>query len=504
MKSEALFPLFAILVSAIAVPFIIYFGDKKPNHREAVSVIAGILKFLFVCLLIPIVLEKGSYTVELIKLYEGISIKLLVDPLGLLFALGASFLWILTTFYSIGYMRGTHAIRQTRYYVSFALSLTATMGVAFAGNLLTLFLFYELMSIVTYPLVAHKEDEESLEGARKYVIYLLGTAKLFLIPAMAITYFVAGTLDYAPRGIFTQDMLEQHRLLLQIALILYLYGYNKCAIMPLHSWLPSAMVAPTPVSALLHAVAVVKTGAFANVRVLLNIYGKDGVIGLGLQEFILFITALTIIVGSAIALTRQNFKARLAFSTVSQLSYIVFGTALFTPLSVIGGILHITAHAFSKITLFFSAGSVYVSTHYTEIPQFDGLARKMPLTFTAFFLASLSMIGIPGFIGFWSKFNLVKGCLTAGLISGALVFLISSFLNTAYFLPIVFRALLKDPYQPSKEEQHHHHYTPYEKIKENYFCAIPLFITAILTIVLASQIEHLYKLLKLIEVLYVD
>lgn len=492
--NEAFYPIGAILVSALAVPLIIYFGDKKPNLRETVSVIAGILKFSFVCALIPHVLEKHSFTIELLKISSGLSIKLLVDPLGLLFAMGASFLWIITTFYSIGYMRGTHAIRQTRYFVAFALSLTSTMGVAFAGNLLTLFLFYELMSIITYPLVAHKEDEESLEGARKYVIYLLGTAKLFLIPAMAIVYYVAGTLDYSPKGIFTETQLTQHKVALQIALLLFLYGYNKCALMPLHSWLPSAMVAPTPVSALLHAVAVVKTGAFSIARVLLNIFGKEGILSLNMQEIILFISGVTILTASAIALTRQNFKARLAFSTVSQLSYIVFGVALFHPLSVIGGILHITAHAFSKITLFFSAGSVYVSTHYTEIPQLNGLAKKLPITFTAFFLASLSMVGIPGFIGFWSKYNLVSACIQKEFLMGALVFILSSFLNAAYFLPITFRALLKEP----SLSTHH------EDFKENYFCAIPLLITAIFTLLLSFKIDFLYKFLHLIEVLYVN
>lgn len=500
--SEAFYPLAAILISALAVPLIIYFGDKKPNHREAVSIIAGVLKFSFVCALIPYVIEKKSFAIEILPITPTLSLKLLIDPLGLLFALGASFLWILTTFYSIGYMRGTHAIRQTRYFVAFALSLTATMGVAFAGNLLTLFLFYELMSIITYPLVAHKEDQESLEGGRKYVIYLLGTAKLFLIPAMAIVYYIAGTLDYAPKGIFTQEMLNEHRLALQIALILFLYGYNKCALMPLHSWLPSAMVAPTPVSALLHAVAVVKTGAFSIVRVLLNIYGKSGILTLQMQEIILFISGLTILGASAIALTRQNFKARLAFSTVSQLSYIVFGIALFHPLSVIGGILHITAHAFSKITLFFSAGSVYVSTHYTEIPQLNGLAKKLPLTFTAFFLASLSMIGVPGFIGFWSKFNLVSACIENAFLIGALVFIISSFLNAAYFLPITFRALLIEPDHPSPKNTPS--YLSSEDFKENYLCAIPLFITALFTLFLAIKIDFLYTLLKIIEVLYVE
>ncbi|MFN3504901.1 MAG: proton-conducting transporter membrane subunit [Caldimicrobium sp.] len=326
------------------------------------------------------------------------------------------------------------------------------------------------------------------------MIYLLGTAKLFLVPAMAIVYYVAGTLDYAPKGIFTEEHLTQHKLALQIALLFFLYGYNKCALMPLHSWLPSAMVAPTPVSALLHAVAVVKTGAFSIARVLLNIYGKEGILSLHMQETILFISAATILIGSAIALTRENFKARLAFSTVSQLSYIVFGVALFHPLSVIGGILHITAHAFSKITLFFSAGSVYVSTHYTEIPQLNGLAKKLPITFTSFFLASLSMIGIPGFIGFWSKINLVSACIQKDFLIGALVFILSSFLNAAYFLPITFRALLKDPL-PSAH---------YEDFKENYFCAIPLLITALFTLVLSFKIDFLYNFLHLIEVLYVN
>lgn len=487
---EHISPIAAILISVLACPFIILFGDKRPNLREAVSVIAGIIKFLFVLSLYPVVLEKGYYNIEILPIASGLSIKLLVDPMGLLFALGASFLWILTTFYSIGYMRGTHAKRQTRYYVCFALSLSATMGVAFSGNLLTLFIFYELMSIATYPLVAHKEDEESLEGGRKYMIYLLGAAKLFLIPAMAITYYVAGTLDYLPKGIFNLDQLNSYSSVLKIALIMYLYGYTKCAIMPLHSWLPSAMVAPTPVSALLHAVAVVKTGAFSIARVLLNIYGKLGILTLGIQDVILFLAGFTIITGSLIALTRDNFKARLAFSTVSQLSYIVFGVALMHPLSVLGGILHITAHAFSKITLFFGAGSVYVSTHYTEISQLDGLAKKLPITFFAFFLATLSMIGVPGFIGFWSKFNIISGSLQNNFILGALVFLASSLLNVAYLLPIPIRALKRVEIK--------------EEFRENYFCAIPLLITSIFTVLIALFfIDYLKPMLNLIEVLYV-
>jgi len=488
---EIVAPIAAILVSLLACPFIIFFGDKRPNLREAVSVIAGILKFVFVISLYPVVLNKGFYYITILPVTENLAIKLLVDPLGLLFALGASFLWILTTFYSIGYMRGTQAKMQTRYYVCFALSLSATMGVAFAGNLLTLFIFYELMSIATYPLVAHKEDDESLEGGRKYMIYLLGAAKLFLIPAMAITFYVAGTLDYSPRGVFNFDQLSSNQFLLSLALIMYLYGYTKCAIMPLHSWLPSAMVAPTPVSALLHAVAVVKTGAFSIVRVLLNIYGKSGIETLGIQDIVLFLTGFTIITGSLIALTRDNFKARLAFSTVSQLSYIVFGVVLMHPLSVLGGILHITAHAFSKITLFFGAGSVYVSTHYTEISQLNGLAKKLPITFFAFFIATLSMIGVPGFIGFWSKYYIIIGCIQSSFVVGALVFLVSSFLNIIYLLSIPIRALRRAEFT--------------EEFKENLFCAVPTLITSIFTITLALfLIEYINPLLKLIEGLYVQ
>lgn len=483
-------PIGAILVSLLACPFIILFGNKRPNLREAVSVVAGIIKFLFVISLYPVVLEMGYYYIEILSIASGISIKLLVDPMGLIFALGASFLWILTTFYSIGYMRGTHSQMQTRYFVCFALSLSATIGVAFAGNLLTLLIFYELMTIATYPLVVHKEDEGSLESGRKYMFYLLGAAKLCLIPAMAITYYVAGTMDYQPKGIFSLDQLNTYSSVLKVALIMYLYGYAKCAIMPLHSWLPSAMVAPTPVSALLHAVAVVKTGAFSIARILLNIYGKTGILALGIQDVILFLAGFTIIMGSLIALTRDDFKARLAFSTVSQLSYIVFGVALMHPLSVLGGILHITAHAFSKITLFFCAGSVYVSTHYTKISQLDGLAKKLPITFFSFFLATLSMVGVPGFIGFWSKFNIIIGCIQNNFILGALVFLTSSLLNVAYLLPIPLRALKQVEVK--------------EDFYENYFCAIPLLITSLFTIFIALfLIEYLIPLLNLIEELYV-
>ena len=299
-----------------------------------------------------------------------------MDAFSILFALGASFLWILTSFYSIGYMRTLDEHAQTRYFTFFAVALSATMGVAFSANLFTMFLFYEGLTIVTYPLVGHKDTDEARAGARKYVVYLLGAAKAFLVAAIILTYNLAGTLEFTKNGLFPSAVQDANPLLLSIIFVLFLFGFAKCAVMPFHGWLPAAMVAPTPVSALLHAVAVVKTGVFTVLRVIFFVFGAGLMKNLGVDMFTVFLASLTIITASAIALSRDNLKARLAFSTISQLSYIILGAALLTPSSMVGGIIHITNHAFSKITLFFCAGSIYASAHKTEISQLSGIGKR--------------------------------------------------------------------------------------------------------------------------------
>ncbi|MDW7972897.1 MAG: monovalent cation/H+ antiporter subunit D family protein [Thermodesulfovibrio sp.] len=472
-----LLPVLSILVSVVGAILIVIIGDKNPNLREAVSVVAGVLKFSFVSMLIPPFLRGEEIYLKIATVLPGIELAFKVDGLGLLFAFGASFLWILTTFYSIGYMRGLKEHAQTRYFACFALSLSSAMGIAFAANLFTMFIFYEALTVVTYPLVSHHEDREGLEGGRQYIVYLLGTAKIFLFSAIVLTYILTGTLEFGKNGIFSSQIIESYKWLLQIMLILFIYGFNKSAIMPLHSWLPAAMVAPTPVSALLHAVAVVKAGVFTVSRVLLNVYGTDTIKAIGMQDLVLFLTSFTIITASLIAITRDDFKQRLAFSTVANLSYIVLGVAMLSPLGVLGGIIHITMHAFGKITMFFVAGSVYVSTGIKKISQLSGIGKKMPWTMSAFTVATLSMIGVPLTGGFISKWYLVFGTLQIENITLLSVFLVSTLLNAIYFIPIVYKAFFEKVNESNS-------YLLNRDIKENPFMVLPIVITAIGTIVL--------------------
>jgi multicomponent Na+:H+ antiporter subunit D len=288
--------------------------------------------------------------------------------------------------------------------------------------------------------VGHKETPEAKAGARKYIIYLLGAAKLFLMAAIILTYQVAGTLEFRSGGILPEAQLTEQPTLLFMIFALFLFGFAKNALMPLHSWLPAAMVAPTPVSALLHAVAVVKTGVFSTLRVFLFVFGFDAMGELGADQLALVAASVTILGGSLLALGQDNLKARLAFSTVSQLSYIILGAALLTSSGVLGGIAHITNHAVSKITLFLCAGSIYVSTRKTEISQMSGLAKRMPWTMAAFALASLSVVGIPLTCGFVSKWYLAIGAVESDSPALLGVLLVSSLLSAAYLGPIVYNA----------------------------------------------------------------
>lgn len=437
--------LLATLIPMVTAALVMATG-RSPNLRESISFVGAVLTFLSVMLLAPGVLAGGSYALTLITLYPGISVTFHLDPLGLVFAGTASFLWILASIYCIGYMRGLDEHAQTRFYVCYAVSVGAAMGAAFSGNLFTLYLFYEIVSIFTYPLVMHHQDEEGYAGARKYIIYLMFTSKAFLLPAMAIIYVLTGTLDFnmagIAGGIFPADA---DRALVIIAYLLCLFGFAKAGIMPLHNWLPDAMVAPTPVSALLHAVVVVKVGVFSICRVMLSVFGIDLLDITGMGIFTAYVVSFTIITASIIALTQTNLKARLAYSTVSQLSYIVLGVAMLTPHAVTGGLLHIANHAFAKITLFFCAGCIFVASGKKDISEMGGLGWRMPVTMGAFALASLSMIGAPPVSGFVSKWYLALGAMDIGNMILLAVLLISSLLNAGYFVPITIKAFFGTP-----------------------------------------------------------
>ena len=431
-------PVFAVLVSLIAIPGII--SSRSANIRESWTFVAAGIKFLIVLSMLPFVLKGGEIQYTLFQVFPDLGISFRVDapppppppPFGMLFAIVSSSLWIVTSIYSIGYMRSLDEHSQTRYFCFFAVALSATIGVAFSANLLTMYLFYEMLSLATYPLVTHHQDREAKSSGRKYLFYILGGSIGLALPAMLITYHFTGTLDFAAQGVMAGHVNSGLALVMTL---MFLFGFAKVGIMPMHSWLPAAMVAPTPVSALLHAVAVVKVGAFSVVRVLTGIVGTGVLKEFNLGIVVCVIASFTIIVASLIAMSQDGLKRRLAFSTIAQLSYIVLGVGLLSASGVAGGMLHIAMHAFGKITLFFCAGAIFCATGIKNISQMKGIGKRMPITMTAFFIGSLSVIGLPPCGGFISKWYLVVGTLEAGSIPLLVVLLTSSFLNAVYFLP---------------------------------------------------------------------
>ncbi len=433
-------PLFAVLVSLFAV-IPILFSRRLPNLREFWTIAAGLIKFGLVLSLLPAARQGLTARVDLFDIAPGLKLSLAADPFGVFFALIASGLWILTSFYSIGYVRGLDEHKQTRYFASFAVCLSATIGIAFAANLFTFLLFYEVLTIATYPLVIHKETPKAISAGRKYLLYTL-SAGLLLIAATAITQTVAGTLDFTPGGLFAQGQLSSG---LAIGLFfLFLAGVGvKAGIMPLHSWLPAAMAAPTPVSALLHAVAVVKSGVFGVIRVVGFVFGPVMMKQFGLDTILMVFAGVTIIAASLIAMRQENLKRRLAYSTVGHLSYIVMGAAMLSPAAFSGAIMHISFHATMKITLFFVAGAIYVSKHIENISDLDGIGKAMPFTMSAFAVGAVGLAGMPPINGFLSKWYLVKGALDGDMLVLVGIFVLSGLLNIAYLFPIIYRAFFK-------------------------------------------------------------
>ena len=454
-----------MLIPAGSVVTNILFRDR-PNLRDGLTLTAAVATFLTVLLILA---KVGNGTTEQLVLFEvfpGLDLAFNVEPLGLLFAIVASGLWIVTHLYGIGYMRGNNEKDHARFFACFSLAISAVMGIAFSANMFTLFLFYELLTISTYPLVAHKGTPEAIKGARTYLGVLIGTSIGLQLVAIIWTFLIAGTLDFTKGGI-----LEGHIAgpMVAVLLGLYAFGIGKAALMPFHRWLPAAMVAPTPVSALLHAVAVVKAGVFTMLKVGIYIFGIDFLAETGASEWLMWLAAFTIVAASIIALTKDNLKARLAYSTISQLSYITLGIALATSMGVLGGGMHIAMHAVGKITLFMCAGSIYVATHKTNISQMTGLGRTMPITFFAFFIGAMSIIGLPPLAGSWSKWLLIVGAADAGQQAMIVVLVLSSLLNIAYLMPVVARGF----FLPSPDMA-----TPNKMAEAPLLCWLPPAITA--------------------------
>ncbi len=478
-----------LIIAALLIPTVgaglIALTGSVPNLREAVTLATSGLLFLTVMVLLGRVLDGELPTTGAVEIFSGVKFGFTIEPLGMIFGCVASTLWIVNSIYSIGYMRGNNEPRQTSFYVCFAIGIASTMGIAIVANLFTLFLFYEILTLSTYPLVAHKGNAEAKTGGRIYLLLLLGTSMVLFLPAIVATALIAGTVDFAPGGILAG---KADGPIVAVLLALYVFGIGKAAMMPLHFWLPAAMVAPTPVSALLHAVAVVKAGVFSVSKIVIYVFGLDFLSETGASQWLVFVAAFGLVMASVVALTKDNLKARLAYSTVSQLAYVVLGASFANAAGLIGSGMHIVMHAAGKITLFFCAGAIYVATRKTEISDMAGIGRVMPITMFAFLVGSLSIIGLPPLGGTWSKWFIAAGAVDSGHLFVIGVLIVSSLLNIAYLLPVVVRGYLLPPpgTAPGAKVQ----------IKEAPIaCLAALSVTALLCVVLFFQADAIAMLL---------
>jgi len=442
--SSGLFAPGTLIALLLATPLfgalLVSLTGRWPNLRETVTLLTAATLFGLATQLIDPVVNGSGASLVLAEPIPGLKIAFDVEPLGLIFTLLASLLWFVTSVYAIGYMRGANEPRHTPFFAFFAISISGAMGVATAGNLLTLFIFYEVLTLSTWPLVTHKQNDAARAGGRTYLGVLLTTSIGFLLPAIIWTWSLAGTTEFTPGGILP-DTLDPG--LAAILLTLFVLGIGKAAVMPVHRWLPAAMVAPTPVSALLHAVAVVKAGVFTITKVVVYIFGLDFLAAVPLEQYLIYLAGFTIVAASVVALKQVEIKRMLAYSTISQLSYIVMAALVLAPFAEIGAAVHIVAHAFGKITLFFCAGAIYVASKKTRVDQLRGIGHRMPWTMTAFAIGALSMIGVPPTAGFVSKWYIIAGAFQVDNFFVLAVLMASTGLNAAYFLPIVFRSFFK-------------------------------------------------------------
>jgi multicomponent Na+:H+ antiporter subunit D len=434
-------PVFTLLSSLLTGLVIFGLSEQQHRTRTLLNLVGATFKLFFVGVMLWGVFHGHSFNIRL-PLLPGINLLLQADPLAMIFVALSSALWFLTTIYAIGYLEGSP--NRSRFFGFFSICVTATVGIALAGNLLTFFVFYELLTLSTYPLVIHRGTPESLYAGDRYLLYTLIGGALLLLGAVWLQA-LAGPVEFVPGGTIAY-LAADHRSALIAIFVLMVGGMGvKAALVPLHGWLPIAMVAPAPVTALLHAVAVVKAGAFGIVRVVYDIYGTGLAADLGVIKPLAALAGFTIIYGSLRALAQDDLKRRLAYSTVSQLSYIILGVATLGPLATIGGVVHLVHQGIMKITLFFCAGNVAETLGVHKVSEMHGVGRRMPWTMAAFTLAAFGMIGVPPMAGFVSKWYLGLGAVAAGQYWVVAIMAISSILNAAYFLPILYAVWFREP-----------------------------------------------------------
>lgn len=461
-----------LILASSAVPAIVIFflGEKRNVARAVLSLGGAVLKLGLILYMAVLVLEDQQLETR-VPLLDGFELVLRGDALGFLFVTLSTVLWFVTTVYVVGYFR--EGGQRRRFFGFFNLCVTATVGIALSGNLITFLFFYELLTLSTYPLVVHRGDAESLRAGRTYLAYTLtGGAVLFF--AIVWLHSLAGSFPFTQGGALVSGPRAQ----LVAIFALFIVGLGvKTAIVPLHSWLPAAMVAPAPVSALLHAVAVVKAGAFGIVRVVYEVYGVDLCSQLGVLGPLAAVACFTIAYAAVKALAQRDIKRLLAYSTISQVSYIVLGVALFGPLGSLGGVSHLVHQGIMKITLFFCAGIFAQDLGVTKLAQMDGLGRRMPLTTLAFTIGALGMMGLPPFAGFVSKWYLGTGALAAGSPWVIPVLLLSTGMNAAFFFPPLYAAWFKERTEPWPREEKQS-----ARFETTPWLLAPPLVTAVLTI----------------------
>lgn len=453
---------------------------RHENARDGGVIAIAFVVFMCVMKVLSHVMHHGDalhFTIA--EPIKNVPVVLFLEPLGMVFAFVVSFLWIVSIIYSIGYMRGNEEHHRGRFSSFFSIAIFGAFGVAFAGNLFTMFLFYEVLTLCTYPLVTHHGGDADRRGGRVYLGVLMATSLLFFLPAIVATWYLTGNMTFVEGGILEG---KASPALVAVLLLLYCFGVGKAALMPFHRWLPAAMVAPTPVSALLHAVAVVKAGVFCIVKIIVYIFGIDFLNGLVQQNWLyggwlVYIAGFTVVAASIIALTQDNLKRRLAYSTVSQLSYVIMAAAILVPKATVAAVFHIVAHAFGKITLFFAAGSIYTASKKKNVSELSGIGKRMPWTMTAFAVAALSMIGVPPLAGFISKWSMLVGAFTQELYVVVAVLIISTVLNAFYLLPIVYKAFFEDEVKDDVVAIKQHGEAPY-------LAVLALLITALASVVI--------------------
>ena len=458
LPADALLPLMVLASSLVPGMIIFFLAEERVRTRTALNLGGALMKLALVGVMLWGSYHGQRYEARL-PLLDGLDLELRVGALSLLFLALSAGLWLVTTIYAVGYLE--NAPHRSRFFGFFSLCVTATVGVAMAGNLLTFVVFFEMLTLTTYPLVVHRGTEAARQAGQVYLGHTVLAGSLLLAGTVWL-YTLTGTLDFAPRG-FVADVAEDHPGALRAIFALLIAGVGvKAALVPLHGWLPRAMVAPAPVSALLHAVAVVKAGAFGIVLIVYDVFGVEQAAALGVTGPLAAVAAVTIVYGSLRALFQDDLKRRLAFSTVSQVSYIVLGVAIVGPLASVGGIVHLVHQGIMKITLFFCAGNLAETLGIHKVSEMRGVGRRMPWTMGAFTLAALGMIGVPPMAGFITKWYLSLGALEAGAHWPLYVLTASSLLNAAYFLPILHAAWFAEPLPASDHghDAHDHEHAP--------------------------------------------